>query len=760
MKRSVVRASLVGAAVAVLAGAPPADAARPKSPRSPPPDNIAEWKLINLIGETNGTKWDLRTGVDTSKVVVGLFDGLSDCRHADLTGHCENYVYSGASYRFYSSHGTHTAGIVAGNKTGVAPGAKILNYAVFDDRGYVATGSKLINGWTAAAGKGATIASMSFGCTGTALCFSPDEVRAMGNIAMLYVKAAGNDGKDLASEAIGVTQSEALAALQRTILVGSVELNSSMSSYSNRAGNGCLLYSGDTSCDTDMRWMNYFMVAPGSSIYSTLPGNTYGLMSGTSMATPMVAGAAALLKAKWPALTAEQLADILLGTAKDLGAPGTDPVYGHGLLDVANAFSVHGDVTLLGTSGGSSVVTTSISTSTPALNALSRVLGSVTVYDRYGRDFTLAQTGRLQLIRTYDSIHRLLGRHLIGLGSQTDWAAAYFADRHVPYGFGGFGSYANPVASNYVPDRAMRMGVDMPFKGGVAQLRMTGSSSAREDFAYDPSLRPLSFFASTALLKSSLFGQTLLSVGKRSRLAVYATTNSPGAINARNEPLLLQELGANSTAQLALTSIPAEQRQHGFGVGYWTMPDRHTVLGLNTSYLVQRGGFYDMASTLPGLDGTSKLFNVGVVASRSMDSWEVSAAGEVTHIRNSGTSELLDLTPSNIASAELRVRKAGVAFSNGEFADSLSIALVMPPRAVSGSLRLDYMGPTADRMGRQPYSVRYALGELGADPVKVEAGYRLAGNTGWALDVSGGVNLRQTQYAGRGEALANFHFAF
>lgn len=745
----------------MLVAAPAAHAARAKKPPPPAADNLAEWTLIKLIGTTNGTNWDLRTGVDASTVTVGLFDGYTDCRHVDLTGHCQNFPITGGTYRFYDSHGTHTAGIIAGTTTGVAPGAKILNYPVFDDYGYVATGSRLINAWTGAAAKGASIASMSFGCARTALCFTASEVRAMGNISMLYIKAAGNDGANLSNEAIAVTQSEALKALERTILVGSVETNQAMSGYSNRPGNGCLIYSGAAGCSADMKWMNYFIVAPGSSIYSTLPGNSYGMMSGTSMATPMVAGAAALLKAKWPALVAEQLADILLGTATDLGAAGVDAVYGRGLLDVTRAFSAQGNVSLISPSGGATNVPASTATSSPTLKGLSGLLGSVIVYDAYGRDYTMAQAGRLQVRRNYDSVHRLLGRDLIGLGGQAQWAAPYFADKPVARGFTRFGASADPVTSAYTPDKTMRIGVDMPFKGGLAQLRMTGSSSAREDFAYDPSLRPLSFFASTALLKSAMFGQALFNVGPRSRLALYGTSNAPGALDAAQSEPLLRNLDQNSTARLAITGIPADQRTHGFGTGYWTMPDRHTVIGFNASYLVQKGGYYDMASTLPGLDGTSRLVNVGAVASRAMGSWEVSAAGEVTNIRTSGSSSaLFDLTPSNIVSTELRARKAGVAFSNGRLADSLSVALVLPPRAVSGSLRLDYMVPTDDRMGRQPHSLRQALGDLDADPVKVKMGYRLTSHAGWTFDLSGGMNLRQTPYAGRGEALANFHLPF
>ena len=93
---------------------------------------------------------------------------------------------------------------------------------------------------------------------------------------------------------------------------------------------------------------NYCLAAPGAWVLSTvysedgdfhsyLSKTAYAQFQGTSMAAPMVSGAAAVVKGAYPNLTARQVVDILLRTATDLGAPGTDPVYGHGLLNLARA---------------------------------------------------------------------------------------------------------------------------------------------------------------------------------------------------------------------------------------------------------------------------------------------------------------------------------------------------------------------------------------------------------------------------------------
>lgn len=78
--------------------------------------------------------------------------------------------------------------------------------------------------------------------------------------------------------------------------------------------------------------------APGTAIRSSLAGNTYGNLSGTSMASPHVAGALAVLRSANPTYTCSELKEILLNTAVDYGTPGEDNTYGMGLIDMWAAF--------------------------------------------------------------------------------------------------------------------------------------------------------------------------------------------------------------------------------------------------------------------------------------------------------------------------------------------------------------------------------------------------------------------------------------
>ncbi|WP_180349975.1 S8 family serine peptidase [Bacillus sp. D386] len=136
-----------------------------------------------------------------------------------------------------------------------------------------------------------------------------DAVQAAYKKDVLIVAAAGNDQ---------TTRPTFPAALQNVLSVSSTTKFDKKSYFSNYG----------TSID---------LAAPGSEITSTLPNNKSGSMSGTSMASPIVAGAAALILSKEPKLTNEQVAYRLVSTADDLGEKGKDTSYGTGRINVANA---------------------------------------------------------------------------------------------------------------------------------------------------------------------------------------------------------------------------------------------------------------------------------------------------------------------------------------------------------------------------------------------------------------------------------------
>ena len=168
------------------------------------------------------------------------------------------------------------------------------------------------------------------------------------------------------------------------IVVGSVDANNVISSFSNKAG----------------VTMSNYIVAPGENIIGASSTNNNGYMigTGTSFATPLVAGAMSLMAQKWGYLTGRQQAQILFDTATDLGAPGIDDVYGNGLLNLTAAFNPVGTVViptgtinvLSGTKPTqiykkSTMVTSSALANLSSFEPLNNTIG----IDNYNRDFKL-----------------------------------------------------------------------------------------------------------------------------------------------------------------------------------------------------------------------------------------------------------------------------------------------------------------------------------------------------------------------------------
>ncbi len=198
------------------------------------------------------------------------------------------------------------------------------------------------------------------------------------NAGMVVVAAAGNDGGR--NPVYPARYAKDAWANGQIIVVGAVNANNVIANWSNRAG--------------DTR--NFYLVAPGVNIYSTYPtpdGTSYAIGSGTSIATPYVTGAVALIKSGWSYLTAPTIANILFTSVKALGAKGTDAVYGRGLIDLQAALSPIGKV-VVPTAGGTSTTlttTTSVSSSGAMATAL-RSAGragqlQLAAFDDFGRNF-------------------------------------------------------------------------------------------------------------------------------------------------------------------------------------------------------------------------------------------------------------------------------------------------------------------------------------------------------------------------------------
>ncbi len=289
-------------------------------------------------------------------------------------------------------HGTHVAGIIAAaangvGNTGVAPGALLLPVKVLDASGSGSYAS-VASGISYAASKGARVINMSLGGSSpSSTLIAPLQQAAA---TAVIVAAAGNSGNATAPgyPAAYATQAGIVGSM---IIVGSVGPTNVISSFSQTPGNGgCVASGGTTTCFKDV-----FLVAPGQSIYSTYKGGGYATMSGTSMATPYVSGVAARVLGAAPYLTNKQVVSILLQSAIDLGAKGTDAVYGRGLVNLQGALAPLGTQTVATTGGttGSfggtgNVASAGISGVLAAGLRNSQVVKNLVFFDAYGRDYT------------------------------------------------------------------------------------------------------------------------------------------------------------------------------------------------------------------------------------------------------------------------------------------------------------------------------------------------------------------------------------
>lgn len=95
----------------------------------------------------------------------------------------------------------------------------------------------------------------------------------------------------------------------------------------------------NASIDSSSQGISIGVAAPAEQLVGGLPGGQYAEWAGTSGAAPIVSGVAALIRSKWPGMSAAQVIDRIVATAKDAGTPGPDPIYGRGILDAAAALT-------------------------------------------------------------------------------------------------------------------------------------------------------------------------------------------------------------------------------------------------------------------------------------------------------------------------------------------------------------------------------------------------------------------------------------
>lgn len=283
------------------------------TPNDPEVLNGNEWHLTKIAAPL---AWEQTSGA--SNVVVAVLDSGVNAAHPDLTARLVpgyDFVWDDNDPTDDFGHGTAVAGVIAaaGNNglgvAGVAFDARVMPVKVMNASGFAAY-STVAQGIRYAVDHGARVINLSLAGSAASATLQ-DAVDYAWSHNVVIVAAAGNNGSDAPLYP---------AACNNVVAVAATTAGDSLASYSSY-GNHLAL------------------AAPGDNIWTTTRDLTtgYAAESGTSFASPVVAGVAALMLSANPALANGQVVSLLEQTADDLGPAGFDAAFGFGRVNAARA---------------------------------------------------------------------------------------------------------------------------------------------------------------------------------------------------------------------------------------------------------------------------------------------------------------------------------------------------------------------------------------------------------------------------------------
>jgi type VII secretion-associated serine protease mycosin len=302
-------AVLIGIPLGALGGAAPAHADSIRS---------SQWQLRALDAED---AWAESTG---NGVLVGVIDSGVDAEHPDLRGQVVpgiDLVDGGGDGRTdVLGHGTSVASFIAGRGddrrgvVGLAYDAKILPIRVLNPQNRYESAEVLAKAIRYAVDKGAKVVNLSLGSATTTPAVS-DALTYAFSKDVVVVSCAGNVSGDQGSTVWHPAREPGVIAVTGTTRNGS-------------------FWSGS------LRGSQATLAAPSVALTGAYPGGQYWQVEGTSFAAPLVSASAALIRSRYPDMRAPDVINRLIKTARDLGPPGRDPLYGFGRVDPADALTV------------------------------------------------------------------------------------------------------------------------------------------------------------------------------------------------------------------------------------------------------------------------------------------------------------------------------------------------------------------------------------------------------------------------------------
>ncbi|MFD3439538.1 S8 family serine peptidase [Streptomyces sp. NPDC058685] len=355
----------------------PADAYSPALPATPAqtPTTLTESNRWDMTQIKADKAWAVSTG--SASVKVGVLDTGVDDLHQDIAPNFNAADSASCAYgkadtrtgawRDVGTHGTHVAGTIAAAKNGkgvigVAPGVKISSVRIAEPATSMFFAENTICGFVWAGDHGFKVTNNSY-YTDPWMFNCPDNadqaaiiegVRRAQEYAeskgSLQVAAAGNSNYDLANKRTDTSSPNDSTPVTRTITNACIDIPTELPGVVTVAAMG----NGSVKASYSNLGRNIIDVAaPGgdgaSGVYSTLPGGKYGNMNGTSMASPHVAGVAALLASSAPGSTPADLRAALATQATDIACPSDSRCTG---TTANNAFFGEGQVDALKAVGG------------------------------------------------------------------------------------------------------------------------------------------------------------------------------------------------------------------------------------------------------------------------------------------------------------------------------------------------------------------------------------------------------------------------
>ncbi|MFE0605032.1 S8 family serine peptidase [Streptomyces sp. NPDC058871] len=325
----------------------PADAYNPALPANPTQSATPSGEPVraDMTQIKADQAWAVTTG--SASVKVGILDTGVDDQHQDLAPNFNAADSASCAYgkpdtrtgawRDVGTHGTHVAGTVAAAKNGkgvigVAPGVKISSVRIAEPGSSLFFAENTICGFMWAGDHGFKVTNNSyytdpwqFNCPDNA-----DQAAIIEGVkraqeyaegkGSLQVAAAGNSNIDLANKTTDTESPNDSTPVRRTITNACLDIPTELPGVVTVSAMGTTAKASYSNYGLNV----IDVTAPGgdsTGIYSTLPGGKYGSMSGTSMASPHVAGVAALLASTNPGITPAQLRDKLATQANDVACP-------------------------------------------------------------------------------------------------------------------------------------------------------------------------------------------------------------------------------------------------------------------------------------------------------------------------------------------------------------------------------------------------------------------------------------------------------